>query len=200
MGQHLSPRYGKKILVSGYPILTAVNWSQHWCPICVHYQFSRALKLARKYEIEHWSWSSKTINWSADSFKKKRHLNDLTHEPAISSCDTGQWLSCFDICQLTILWMSNVKDVDLRRRAWETPSVQSVGEYVRTYVRTLDQSRDNQTKEVDHILWVWGSVPRAREARVGAPRKKTFSWFKSSVLVEPVWISLDNLTLFGLSN
>ena len=200
MGQHLSPRYGKKILVSGYPILTAVNWSQHWCPICVHYQFSRALKLARKYEIEHWSWSSKTINWSADSFKKKRHLNDLTHEPAISSCDTGQWLSCFDICQLTILWMSNVKDVDLRRRAWETPPVQSVGEYVRTYVRTLDQSRDNQTKEVDHILWVWGSVPRAREARVGAPRKKTFSWFKSSVLVEPVWISLDNLTLFGLSN
>ena len=200
MGQHLSPRYGQVILVSGYPILTAVNWSQHWCPICVHYQFSRALKLARKYEIEHWSWSSKTINWSADSFKKKRHLNDLTHEPAISSCDTGQWLSCFDICQLTILWMSNVKDVDLRRRAWETPPVQSVGEYVRTYVRTLDQSRDNQTKEVDHILWVWGSVPRAREARVGAPRKKTFSWFKSSVLVEPVWISLDNLTLFGLSN
>ena len=26
-------------------------------------------KLARKYEIEHWSRSSKTINWSADSFQ-----------------------------------------------------------------------------------------------------------------------------------
>ena len=36
---------------------------------CVHYQFSCALKLARKYEIEHWSRSSKTINWSADSFQ-----------------------------------------------------------------------------------------------------------------------------------
>ena len=72
MGRHLSPRYGQVILVSGYPVLTAVNWSQHWCPICVHYQFSCALKLARKYEIEHWSRSSKAINWSADSFQKKQ--------------------------------------------------------------------------------------------------------------------------------
>ena len=38
------------------------NWSQHWCPICVHYQFSCALKLSRKYENEHWSWSSETMN------------------------------------------------------------------------------------------------------------------------------------------
>ena len=69
MSRHLSPRYGQVILVSGYPVLTAVNWSQHWRLICVHYQFSCALKLARKYEIEHWSRSSKTINWSADSFQ-----------------------------------------------------------------------------------------------------------------------------------
>ena len=54
MGQHLSPRYGQVILVSGYPVSTAVNWSQRWCPKCVHYQFSCAPKLARKYEIEHW--------------------------------------------------------------------------------------------------------------------------------------------------
>ena len=54
MGRHLSPRYGQVILVSGYPVLTAVNWSQHWCAICVQYQFSCATKLARKCEIEHW--------------------------------------------------------------------------------------------------------------------------------------------------
>ena len=54
MGQHLSPRYGQVILVSGYPVLTAVNWSQHWCAICVQYQSSCAPKLARKCEIEHW--------------------------------------------------------------------------------------------------------------------------------------------------
>ena len=52
MGRHLSPRFGQVILVSGYS--TAVNWSQHWCTICVQYQSSCATKLARKCEIEHW--------------------------------------------------------------------------------------------------------------------------------------------------
>ena len=36
------------ILVSGYAVLTAVNWSQHWCAKCVQYQSSCAPKLARK--------------------------------------------------------------------------------------------------------------------------------------------------------
>ena len=46
MGRHLSPRYGQVILVSGYPVLTAVNWSQHWRAICVQYQSSCAAKVA----------------------------------------------------------------------------------------------------------------------------------------------------------
>ena len=50
MGRQVSPRYGQVILVSGYPVLTAVNWSQHWCAICEQYQSSSASKLARKYE------------------------------------------------------------------------------------------------------------------------------------------------------
>ena len=54
MAPHLSPRYGQVILVSRYPVLTAVNWSQHWCAICEQYQSSCAPKLARKCEIEHW--------------------------------------------------------------------------------------------------------------------------------------------------
>ena len=69
MGRQLSPS-------DTGTVLTVVNWSQHWCPMCVHYrgplehyQFSCALKLARKYEIEHW-----TINGSADSFQ----INHLT--------------------------------------------------------------------------------------------------------------------------
>ena len=33
MGRHLSPQCGQVILVSGYPVLTAVNWSQHWWAI-----------------------------------------------------------------------------------------------------------------------------------------------------------------------
>ena len=30
-------------------------------------------------------------------------------EPAIWLHDTGQWIPCFDRCQLTISWMSNIK-------------------------------------------------------------------------------------------
>ena len=34
---------------------------------------------------------------------KSHHLDELTHKRAIWSWETGQWLSCFDSCQLTIL-------------------------------------------------------------------------------------------------
>ena len=50
-GSILSPRYGQVMLVSGYPVLTAVNWSQHGFVISGG---TRALKLARKCEIKHW--------------------------------------------------------------------------------------------------------------------------------------------------
>ena len=33
MGLYLSPRYGQVILVSVYPVLTALNWWQHCCAI-----------------------------------------------------------------------------------------------------------------------------------------------------------------------
>ena len=45
--------------------------------------------------------------------------------------------------------------------------------YVRTYVCTYVRSVNHVTtkgKEVDHNLWVWGSVPRALRAR-GSPAK-----------------------------
>ena len=108
---------------------------------------------------------------------KSRHLDELTHEPSIWQCDTGQWLSCFDSCQLTILSIANIKDVDLPRHAWDTrpfllivsPTlpVQSEDAYLRTYVRSVSHVTTKR-KKVDHILWVWGSVPRALRAR-GSP-------------------------------
>ena len=113
-----------------------------------------------------------------------RHLDELTHEPSIWQCDTGQWLSCFDSCQLTILWMANIKDVDLPRHAWDTPPfllivsptlpVQSVD----AYVRTLGQSRDNQTKRGWPYFMSMRLCP-TRASRKGAslltinPRKAT---------------------------
>ena len=51
MGRHLSPRYGQVILVRGYPVLTAVLITifDVQYVLCVHYQFSCALKLAGKH-------------------------------------------------------------------------------------------------------------------------------------------------------
>ena len=37
MSWHMSPRYGHGILVSGYPVLTAVNWPYCECPILKSY-------------------------------------------------------------------------------------------------------------------------------------------------------------------
>jgi len=39
-------------------------------------------------------------------------------EPTIWSCDTGQWISCFDRCQLIIAWMSNIKEVHGKPRLY----------------------------------------------------------------------------------
>ena len=94
---------------------------------------------------------------------KSRHLDELTHELTIWSCDTGQWLSCFDSCQLTKLWMSNIQDVDLPRHAWDTsPSLLMVSptlplQSVDAYVRSVNHVTTKR-KEVDHIPWVWGSL------------------------------------------
>ncbi len=42
----------------------------------------------------------------------KKHMTSMsgTSEPAIKSCDNGQRIPCFDSCQVTISWMSNIKD------------------------------------------------------------------------------------------
>ena len=105
--------------------------------------------------IEHCSRSSKTINWSADSFQ----INHVTS-------------SCFDSCQLTILWVSYIKDEDLPRHPGDTPPfllivsptrTRTICRRVRTYVRWVSHVTTKR-KEVDHIPWVWGSVPRALRA------------------------------------
>ena len=149
MGRHLSPRYGQVILVSGFPVFTAINWSKHWCPICVRYQFSCAPKLAKSMRLNIVRDLVKQLTGQRTASK---YLDELTLEPTIWSWDTGQWLSCFGSCQLTILWMSYIKDVDLPRHAWDTPpfllivSPAPPVQFLDAYVRTLGQSRDNQTK------------------------------------------------------
>ena len=57
MGQYLSMQYGQVILVTGNPVLIAVNLSQHGCAIS---GCTWAPKLARKCEMDGWAvgvWS-----------------------------------------------------------------------------------------------------------------------------------------------
>ena len=54
MDRYLSPRYGRMILVSGYPVLTAVNWSQRGCAISGYTWAHKLLSIGRKCEIKHW--------------------------------------------------------------------------------------------------------------------------------------------------
>ena len=73
--------------------------------------------------------------------------------------------------------MSNVKDVDLPRHAWDTPPfllivsptlrVQSVDEYVRTYVRSVNHVTTNEKRLT--IFYEYGALSHARFALVEAP-------------------------------
>ena len=54
--------------------------------------------------VENWKLVSGKLK------KKTRHnLDGSTPEPAIRSGDTGQWIFCFDSCQLTTTWMCNIR-------------------------------------------------------------------------------------------
>ena len=129
--------------------------------------------------IEHCSRSSKTINWSADSFQIN-HVTSMSwhmsprygHGILVSGYPVLTAVN-WPYCECPIL-KSYIKDVDLPRHAWDTPPfllivsptppVQSVDAYVRMYVRTYVRSVNHVTtkrKEVDHVPWVWDSVPRA---------------------------------------
>ena len=139
MDRYLRPPYGQVTLVSRYPVLTVVNWSQHWC------------KLAKKYEIEHWSRSSKTINWSANSFQinhvtsMSRHMSPwyghvilVSGYPVLKAVN---WPYCE--CSILKMWI-------LSRHSRHTPLfiliVSPTPPVQSAYVPTLGQSNDNQTK------------------------------------------------------
>ena len=162
MGRHLSLRCGQVILVRGYPVLTAVNWSQHWCPICVHYQFSCAPKLAKKIEIEHWSRCIKTINWWADSFQ-------IYHVTSMSRFTTDlMWVDTWDRSVAILFWQLSIDHIlnvkykrcgfaktHLRHPLASFDSVpyptRTICRRVRTYVCSVNNVTTKR-KDVGHIL------------------------------------------------
>ena len=75
-----------------------------------------ALKMKPRLCLGELAWveraiQSKTSTWSAVKLKKKLTSVSSNLKPAIWLRDTGQRIPCFDRCQLTKIWMSNIKDV-----------------------------------------------------------------------------------------
>ena len=158
MGRQLSPQYGLVIPVSGYPVLAAVNWSQHWYPICVSVFLCSNPKLARKYAIEHWSRSSKTINWSADSFQ----INHVTSMSWHMTPRYGHGILVSGYPVLTAFnWPYIYKRCGLAKTRLRDPSLpfDSLPYPTRTTRRRVCTYVTTKRKEVDHILWVWSSRP-----------------------------------------
>ena len=91
---------------------------------------------------------------------------------------------------------SYIKDVVLPGHAWDTPPflllvsptlpVQSVDAYVRMYVRTLGQSRDNQTKRGWPYSMSMGLCPtRASRAREPRYNKSSIQSSSTPSLISP---------------
>ena len=71
----------------------------------------RVIMLHCNSAAKKWTWACdrlKTSNLSADNFKNTRP-RWIKPEPAIRSGDTGQWIPCFDSCQLITTWMCNIR-------------------------------------------------------------------------------------------
>ena len=100
----------------------------------MHYQFPCAPKLARKYDIEHWSRASKTVNWSADRFK-------TNHVTSMSWHKSPRYGHVIMVSGYPVLTSVNWPYCECL--------FESLPYSTRTIcrrVRTLGQSRDNQTK------------------------------------------------------
>ena len=66
----------------------------------------------------------------ADTQTKKEEKNARNLEPVIWSCDTNQRIHWFGYCQLTITWLSNIKDVRSKPRQYLQPISWSMAAFV----------------------------------------------------------------------
>ena len=136
----------------------------------MHYQFYCALKLAGKYEIEHWSLPSKTVNWSADNFQ----INHVTSMSWHRSLRYGHVILLSGYPVLTAVnWpfceCAIIQDVDLPRHAWDalssllivspTPPLQSVDACAPSIPWQPNEKRLT-------IFYEYGALSHARFARM----------------------------------
>ena len=89
------------------------------------------------------------------------------HELAICSCDTGQCNPVLTAvnwpyykCPINKMWTCQDTPETPLPPFWWSPLSHPICRRVRTYARSVNHVTTKR-KEVDHIPWVWGSVPRA---------------------------------------
>ena len=143
----------------------------------MHYQFSCALKLARKYEIEHWLRSSKTIYWSADSFQINhvtsmswhispwyRHVILVSGYPVLTAVN---WPFCE--CPICKIWTCQITP--------ETPlpyPTLTICRRVRTYAWSITWQPNEKRLT---IFYEYEALSQARFARVRVPLLLKFDYF-----------------------
>ena len=108
-------------------------------------------------------------------------------EPAIWSHDTGQQIPYFDMCQLIITWMSDIKEIHCKPRLHVSVNLLlEYGRHVarlhrrrrrrrrrRAYAPTSNTASHGTHEKINSwvpfssLIWVWGSAWRPSAA--GAP-------------------------------
>ena len=82
-----------------------IQWSSNNCKV-IHKFLLNFRGQLYEWKTETWACDHlKANNWSAENLKTL-DLGEFASEPAIQSCGSGQWIPCFDSCQLTVIWMS----------------------------------------------------------------------------------------------
>ena len=141
----------------------------------MQYQFSCAPKLARKYEIEHCSRSSKTINWSAESFQI--NTSPRWFDTWARDMFMGYWSVAIVFWQLSIDHIVNVlyKRCGLAKTRLRHPSLpfdslpyptHTIRRRVRTYARSVTWQPNEKRFTIFHE---YGALSHARFARAEAP-------------------------------
>jgi len=135
---------------------------------------------------------SKTCTWAVANFKKNTGPQWALKTWAWWSHVTGQWIPCFDRCQLNITWMLNITDVRCKPALLifqgKTPwmrLLQSVTFYIDlhevAYRRIDGQSHDNQN------LLVWW-VTKFSKQRASAHDQELCYQTNAQSLVNKLWL------------
>ena len=114
---------------------------------------------------------------------KSHHFDELTHEPAIWSCDTGQWLSSltavnWPYCECPI-YIKALAKTHLRHPSLPFDSLPYPNHTIcrPVHVHMLGQSRDNQMKRGWPYSMGTGLCPK-HTSRLWEPRYNSKWWRK----------------------